>query len=69
MARPFAAERPVEYPATPAPIRSLRGLAGLPPGPRDRSPLLTLRFIANTPKFLLELFRHYGDASSFFLGG
>jgi len=69
MARPFAAERPQEYPAKPAPIRSRTGLSNLPPGPRDRSPLLTLRFIANTPKFLLNLYQTYGDASSFFLGG
>ncbi len=69
MMRPFAAERPVEYPAKPAPIRSRRGLSHLPPGPRDRSPLLTIKFIANTPKFLLNLFHTYGDQASFFLGG
>lgn len=69
MARPFAAERPIEYPATPAPIRSRKGLSHLPPGPRDRSALLTIKFIANTPKFLIDLYRTYGDASSFFLGG
>lgn len=69
MVRPFAAERPIEYPAMPVPIRSRRGLAHLPPGPRDRSPLLTVKFIANTPKFLLELYRNYGNHSSFFLAG
>ncbi len=69
MMRPFAAERPVEYPAKPAPIRSRQGLSHLPAGPRDRSPLLTLKFIANTPKFLLNLYQTYGDQASFFLGG
>ena len=69
MMRPFAAERPVEYPVKPAPIRSRQGLSHLPTGPRDRSPLLTIRFIANTPKFLLNLYRNYGDQASFFLGG
>jgi cytochrome P450 len=69
MARPFAAERPVEYPAKPAPVRSRKGLLNLPPGPKDRSPLLTLRFIANTPKFLLDLHHRYGNSASFFLGG
>ena len=69
MMRPFAAERPVEYPAKPAPIRSRQGLSHLPAGPRDRSPLLTIKFIANTPKFLLNLYQTYGDQASFFLGG
>ena len=31
MMRPFAAERPLEYPAKPAPIRSRQGLSHLPP--------------------------------------
>jgi cytochrome P450 len=69
MMRPFAAERPVEYPAKPAPIRSRQGLSHLPAGPWDRSPLLTIKFIANTPKFLLNLYQTYGDQASFFLGG
>jgi cytochrome P450 len=30
---------------------------------------LTLRFIANTPKFLLDLHHRYGNSASFFLGG
>lgn len=69
MARPFTAQRPTEYPPVPPPIRSRKGLSDLPPGPRDRSPLLTLKFIANTPKFLVEQFHKYGSAASFFLGG
>lgn len=69
MVRPYTAERPVEYPAKPAPIRSRRGLAGLPPGPKDFPGLLTLKFAADTPGFLLNLQRTYGDAASFFLGG
>jgi hypothetical protein len=67
--RPFAAERPVEYPDKPAPIRSRQGLSHLPPGPEGPSPLLTIKFIANTPKFLLNLYQTYGDQASFFLGG
>lgn len=67
--RPFAAPRPTEYPSKPAPIKSRSGLAHLPPGPRDRSPLLTFKFIANTPQFLLNLYHTHGNASSFFLGG
>ena len=67
--RPFTAPRPIEYPTKPLPIRSRSGLSNLPPGPRDRSPLLTIRFIANTPQFLLDLYRTHGDSSSFFLGG
>ena len=67
--RPFAAPRPTEYPSKPAPIKSRSGLSHLPPGPRDRSPLLTFKFIANTPQFLLNLYRTHGNASSFFLGG
>ena len=69
MPRPYSAERPVEYPVSPPPIRSRRGLGPLPPGPRGFGPLLTLRFLADTPRFLLELHRNYGDAASFFLGG
>jgi cytochrome P450 len=67
--RPYSASRPVDYPKTPAPIRSRRGLGPLPPGPRGFGPLLTLRFLADTPRFLLNLHRTYGDAASFFLGG
>ena len=69
MPRPYSAERPVDYPETPAPIRSRRGLGPLPPGPRQFGPALTLRFLADTPKFLLNLHRTYGDAATFFLGG
>jgi len=67
--RPYSAERPVDYPPTPAPIRSRKGLGGLPPGPREFGPFLTLRFLADTPRFLLNLHRTYGDAATFFLGG
>lgn len=69
MVRPFSAERPIEYPAKPAAIRSRSALSDLPPGPRGSSPLRTLRFISNTPKFLLDLSKTYGDAASFFLRG
>ena len=69
MARPFAAPRPTEYPPRPAPIRSRQGLTHLPPGPRSVPGLLTLRFVADTPSFLLHLSRTYGRAASFFLRG
>jgi cytochrome P450 len=67
--RPYSAKRPVDYPATPSPVRHRRGLGALPPGPRGFGPALTLRFLADTPKFLLDLHRTHGDAATFFLGG
>lgn len=69
MTRPFDAVRPVEYPVKPVAIRSRRALVNLPPGPKGKSPLLTIKFIANTPRFLLDLSKKYGDSASFFLGG
>jgi cytochrome P450 len=69
MARPYTAERPVEYPAKPKAIRSKKGLANLPKGPNSLGGLLTLRFLSDTPKFLLDLQNKYGDTASFFLGG
>jgi hypothetical protein len=35
MARPYTAERPVEYPAKPKAIRSKKGLTNLPKGPNS----------------------------------
>lgn len=69
MARPFESPRPSEYPAVPAAIRTRRRIDSLPPGPRGFPGILTIKFISNTPKFLLDLSRRYGTASSFFLGG
>ena len=69
MPRPYSSKRPVDYPATPSPVRHRRGLGALPPGPRGFGPALTLRFLADTPKFLLDLHRTHGDAATFFLGG
>jgi cytochrome P450 len=69
MARPYSAERPIEYPAKPKAIRSKKGLANLPKGPNQLGGLLTLRFLQDTPKFLLDLQNKYGDTASFFLGG
>lgn len=69
MARPYSSERPIEYPTKPRAIRSTKGLANLPEGPRALGGLLTLRFLRDTPKFLLDLHNKYGDTASFFLGG
>jgi len=69
VARPYSAERPIEYPAKPQPVRSKKRLADLPKGPKSRGGLLTIRFLQDTPKFLLELQNNYGDSASFFLGG
>ena len=69
MAKPFLAERPTEYPEKPVPVRSRRGLAGLPPGPKDFLGLLTLKFVADTPAFLLNLQKKHGESASFFLAG
>jgi len=69
MARPYTSERPIEYPTKPKPIRSKKGLSSLPKGPNPLGGLLTLRFLKNTPKFLLDLQNNYGSSASFFLGG
>lgn len=69
MSRPYDAGRPAEYPPLPAAVRSRKGHSGLPPGPRAFGGLLTLRFVADTPGFLLRLHRRYGPQASFFLGG
>ena len=69
MARPYTAERPVEYPAKPQAIRSKKSLKNLPKGPNSLGGLLTLRFLSDTPRFLLDLQNKYGDTASFFLGG
>lgn len=71
MAKPFDAIRPVEYPQKPEPVRkSRRALGGnLPAGPRQIPGLLTVQFLLDTPNFLLNLHRKYGDAASFSLAG
>jgi len=70
MTRAFDAPRPVEYPDKPDPVRLSRSLAKrLPAGPRKPALQLLLEFSADTPKFLLDLHRQYGDAASFSLAG
>ena len=70
MARAFESARPLEYPEKPAAVRLTRSLAKrLPPGPRKLPGLLTLEFSADTPKFLLNLHREFGEAASFSLAG
>ena len=70
MSRPFTAPRPEVYAEVPPPIRA-RDAAGLrlPPGPRGLPGALLPRFLRDTPGFLLDLHRRYGDAASFFLMG
>ena len=70
MVRPFTAPRPPEYAEIPPPIgaRTASRLE-LPPGPRGLPGALLPRFLRDTPGFLLDLHRRYGDAASFFLMG
>jgi len=71
MGRPFTAERPTSY----APVPEALALdddarPALPPGPRPRlRTLQTLRFVRDTPRFLMMLRDRYGDASAFALRG
>ena len=68
--RAYSATRPPEYPAKPAPRRLRDFDAGaLPPGPRKFPGQLTVEFSLDTPGFLLDLHRKYGDAASFSLAG
>ena len=70
MTLPFSAERPREYAPIPPPIRRRRDVTvALPPGPRTLPGGLTARFLRNTPAFLLDLHRTYGDVASFWLNG
>jgi cytochrome P450 len=71
MAKPFDAPRPVEYPDKPAAIKKPKGSRGgvLPPGPRQLPGVLTIKFLLDTPNFLLNLHKEYGDAASFSLSG
>ena len=71
MGRPFTAPRPVSYAPVPdAPALTDLAADRLPDGPR---PLLstsqTLRFVGDTPRFLMLLRERYGDASAFTLRG
>jgi cytochrome P450 len=70
MPLPFTAPRPPAYAPIPPPIRRRRAVAGpLPPGPRTLPGGLTLRFLRDTPRFLLDLHRRYGDVATFWLNG
>jgi cytochrome P450 len=69
MTSPFTAPRPASYAPMPKPVRSRRTQPALPPGPRSFPGSLTLRFLRDTPRFLLDLHRSYGDSASFFLNG
>lgn len=70
MMRPFTAPRPASYAPMPKPIRARHSAtAELPAGPRGFPGSLTLRFLRDTPAFLLDLHRTYGDTASFFLNG
>ena len=70
MTRPFSAPRPASYAPMPKPIRTRRSAkTDLPPGPTGFPGALTLRFLRDTPAFLLDLQTTYGDTASFFLNG
>ncbi len=69
MTSPFTAPRPASYAPMPKPVRSRQSHRSLPPGPRGFAGSLTLRFLRDTPRFLLDLNRSYGDSASFFLNG
>ena len=71
MGRPFTAPRPESYAPVPDAV-ALRAHATsqLPPGPRPLlTALQTLRFVRDTPRFLMDLRARYGDASAFALRG
>ena len=70
MTLPFSAERPREYAPIPSPVRRRRDApADLPAGPRTLPGGLTARFLRDTPAFLIDLHRTYGDVASFWLNG
>jgi cytochrome P450 len=71
MPRPFTAPRPASYAIVPDPVAfdSLDSTS-LPPGPRPfATGLQTLRFVRDTPRFLMDLRARYGTAASFELRG
>jgi cytochrome P450 len=71
MPRPFTAARPASYVTVPGPVAlNDQDRSALPPGPRPLLPALqTLRFVHDTPSFLMGLRARYGDAASFSLRG
>ena len=70
MTLPFTAARPAAYAPVPPPIRSRRAVrAPLPPGPRGVPGVTLARFLRDSPAFILDLHRTYGDNSCFFLNG
>jgi len=71
MPRPFTAQRPTSYATVPRAVAfATLDRSVLPPGPRPSLPALqTLRFVRDTPRFLMELRTRYGDAASFSLRG
>ncbi len=70
MPLPFTAPRPAAYAPVPPPVRRRRSVSTpMPPGPRTIPGGLTVRFLRDTPAFLLDLHRTYGDVASFWLNG
>jgi cytochrome P450 len=67
--RAFDTPRPQEYPAIPEPVfRRNRALHPQLPGPNPLlSDWLTLTFIRNTPEFLSNMQKRYGDTCAFYL--
>jgi cytochrome P450 len=71
MPRPFTAQRPASYATVPEAV-ALTSLdrTTLPRGPRPTIPALqVLRFVRDTPRFLMDLRANYGSAASFELRG
>jgi len=71
MPRPFTAQRPASYASVPRPVASdALDDTALPLGPRPLlTGLQTLRFVRDTPGFLMGLRARHGDAASFTLRG
>ena len=69
MAKPFTSPRPAEYAQIPKPIFRKDWFAdSLLPGPNPKfSDFQSIIFLANTPKYILNLQRKHGDHVSFFL--
>lgn len=67
--KPYSAPRPIEYAQIPDPIlRKNWQVNKKLPGPNPIfSDFITPKFMLNTPKFLLNLQRRYGNTCSFFL--
>lgn len=72
MPRPFVAPRPVSHAPVTRPVGDPGAVATLPgprPGGRFARAALTLRFVRDTPRFLMDLRRENGEVAAFPLRG